>query len=205
MCSADLTAAARIRDAAITLFGEQGFSVGVRAIATAAGVSPGLVIHHFGSKEGLRAACDAQVLAQIRDEKLRTIRAQGPGMLTAMAEVEDYAPLVAYLLRSFQAGGELAVSMLDHMVDDAVAYTQAAVESGMIKPSRDPRARARYLVLCHVGAMNLFLQLRTSGNEVPDFRAAIRALADEVTFPALELYAQGMFTDPTMLDQLSQE
>jgi len=50
----DLTAAARIRDAAIERFGEQGFSVGLRPIAEAAGVSAALVIHHFGSKDGLR-------------------------------------------------------------------------------------------------------------------------------------------------------
>ena len=57
MCSAlspDLTARARIRDAAIECFARQGFAVSVRAIAAHAGVSPGLVIHHFGSKAGLR-------------------------------------------------------------------------------------------------------------------------------------------------------
>ncbi|HJE59178.1 MAG TPA: TetR/AcrR family transcriptional regulator, partial [Nocardiopsis listeri] len=57
MCSAqrdDLTARARIRDAALTRFGQEGFGVSVRAIAEEAGVSPGLVIHHFGSKEKLR-------------------------------------------------------------------------------------------------------------------------------------------------------
>ncbi|WP_280443543.1 helix-turn-helix domain-containing protein, partial [Nocardia brasiliensis] len=41
-----------MRDAAIEGFGDQGFQVGVRAIAKAAGVSPGLVNHHFGSKDG---------------------------------------------------------------------------------------------------------------------------------------------------------
>ena len=59
----DLTTRARIRDAAVDLFARDGFAhVTVRRIATEAGVSPALVIHHFGSKEGLRAACDAHVL-----------------------------------------------------------------------------------------------------------------------------------------------
>jgi AcrR family transcriptional regulator len=56
MRSADLTAAARIRDAAIEQFGQHGFGVGLRTIAEAAGVSAALVIHHFGSKDGLRKA-----------------------------------------------------------------------------------------------------------------------------------------------------
>ena len=56
----DLTARARIRDSAIVYFGRHGFqSATVRAIAADAGVSPALVIHHFGSKDGLREACDA--------------------------------------------------------------------------------------------------------------------------------------------------
>ena len=67
----DLTATARIRDAAIEQFGEHGFGVGLRAIAKAAGVSPGLVIHHFGSKDGLRKACDDYVAEKIRTTKIR--------------------------------------------------------------------------------------------------------------------------------------
>ena len=65
----DLTAAARIRDAAIEQFGEHGFGIGVRAIAKAAGVSAALVIHHFGSKDGLRKACDDYIAETIRTGK----------------------------------------------------------------------------------------------------------------------------------------
>ena len=62
----DLTAVARIRDAAIDQLGQHGFSVGLRAIAEAAGVSAALVIHHFGSKDGLRKACDDYIAEEIR-------------------------------------------------------------------------------------------------------------------------------------------
>ncbi|WP_194827647.1 TetR/AcrR family transcriptional regulator [Nocardia sp. XZ_19_231] len=206
MRSADLTTAARIRDAAIELFGEQGFGVGVRAIAAAAGVSPGLVNHHFGSKDGLRAVCDDRVLEIIRDEKLRAIQAPGPaGILNAMAEIEMYAPLVAYILRSFQAGGPLSESLLEHMITDAEQYMQTGVDEGKVKASRDHAARARYIVLCHVGAMNLYLQMRLQREGKLDYRKAIRELSDEITFPALELYTQGLLTDSTMLDTLFEE
>ncbi|MFC4128062.1 TetR/AcrR family transcriptional regulator [Nocardia rhizosphaerae] len=204
--SPELTTAARIRDTAIDLFGDQGFRVGVRAIATAAGVSPGLVNHHFGSKDGLRAACDERVLEIIRDEKLRAIRATGPtGMLDAMAQIEMYAPLVAYILRSFQAGGTLAESLLEHMIADAEQYMQTAVDEGKLKPSRDPAARARYIVLCHVGAMNLYLQMRIQHEGKLDYRKALRELSEEITFPALELYTQGVLTDSTLLDNFLEE
>ena len=46
----DLTARARIRDAALALFAERGTDgATIRDIAKAAGVSGGLVRHHFGS------------------------------------------------------------------------------------------------------------------------------------------------------------
>jgi AcrR family transcriptional regulator len=55
----NLTARARIRDAALLQFAEPGVNgATIRGIAEAAGVSPGLVQHHFGSKEALREACD---------------------------------------------------------------------------------------------------------------------------------------------------
>ncbi|WP_067480356.1 TetR/AcrR family transcriptional regulator [Nocardia amamiensis] len=203
----DLTTAARIRDTAIEVFGEHGFQVGVRTIASAAGVSPGLVNHHFGSKDGLRAACDDRVLQLIRDEKIKAITASSvaSGMLNALAEIESYAPLVAYMVRSLQAGGPMAESLFDHMAADAEGYLEQGVEAGTIKPSRDPAARARYLMMLNVGATLLFMQLRQSRGEQIDYRKAIRELTEELTPPALEFYTQGLLTDPTILDTFTKE
>ncbi|WP_040777916.1 TetR/AcrR family transcriptional regulator [Nocardia pneumoniae] len=203
----DLTTAARIRDTAIEVFGEHGFQVGVRKIAAAAGVSPGLVNHHFGSKDGLRAACDDRVLQLIRDEKIKAITASSvaSGMLNALAEIESYAPLVAYMVRSLQAGGPMAESLFDHMAADAEVYLEKGVEAGTIKPSRDPAARARYLMMLNVGATLLFMQMRLSRGEKIDYRKAIRELTEELTPPALEFYTQGLLTDPTILDTFTKE
>ncbi|WP_181724161.1 TetR/AcrR family transcriptional regulator [Nocardia gipuzkoensis] len=205
--SEDLTTAARIRDTAIEVFGEHGFQVGVRKIAAAAGVSPGLVNHHFGSKDGLRAACDDRVLQLIRDEKIKAITASSvkAGMLDALAEIESYAPLVAYMVRSLQAGGPMAESLFEHMAADAEGYLAKAVEAGTIKPSRDPAARARYLMMLNVGATLLYMQMRQHRDEKIDFRKAIRDLTEELTPPALEFYTQGLLTDSTILDTFTKE
>jgi AcrR family transcriptional regulator len=205
--SEDLTTAARIRDTAIEVFGEHGFQVGVRKIAAAAGVSPGLVNHHFGSKDGLRAACDDRVLQLIRDEKIKAITASSvkAGMLDALAEIESYAPLVAYMVRSLQAGGPMAESLFEHMAADAEGYLEKAVEAGTIKPSRDPAARARYLMMLNVGATLLYMQMRQHRDEEIDFRKAIRDLTEELTPPALEFYTQGLLTDSTILDTFTKE
>src|SRR3954469_20648482 len=60
----DLTAYARIRNAALELFAARGTAATtIRDVAKAAGVSPGLVQHYFGTKAGLQKAVDEFVVA----------------------------------------------------------------------------------------------------------------------------------------------
>ncbi len=198
MRSADLTAAARIRDAAIEQFGENGFDTGLRAIAEAAGVSAALVIHHFGSKENLRKACDDYIAEEVRSGKSEAMRSTDPATWFAqMAEIESYAPLMAYLVRSMQAGGELAKALWQKMIDDAEAYLDDGVRTGLLKPSRDPRARAKYLSMTGGGAFLLYLQLHENPT---DLRAVLRDYARDMTLPALEIYTEGLMADSTMYD-----
>lgn len=198
MRSADLTAVARIRDAAIEQFGEHGFGVGLRSIAEAAGVSAALVIHHFGSKDGLRKACDEFVAEEIRSGKSETIQSRDPATwLGQMAEIESYAPLMAYLVRSMQSGGELAKMLWQSMIDNVEAYMEEGVQAGTVKPSRDPHARARYLAITGGGGFLLYLQMHETPN---DLRAVLRDYASDMVLPALEVYSEGLLTDRTMYD-----
>jgi AcrR family transcriptional regulator len=198
MRSADLTAAARIRDAAIEQFGEHGFDVGLRAIADAAGVSAALVIHHFGSKDGLRKACDDYIAEEIRSTKSDALQSNDPATWFAqLAEIEDYAPLMAYLVRSMQSGGDLATMLWRRMIDNAEDYLDEGVRAGTIKPSRDAHARARYLGITGGGGFLLYLQM----HETPtDIRAVLRDYAREMVLPALEIYTEGLMADRTMYD-----
>jgi AcrR family transcriptional regulator len=198
MRSVDLTAVARIRDAAIEQFGEHGFGVGLRSIAEAAGVSAALVIHHFGSKDGLRKACDEYVAEEIRSEKSATIQSNDPAAwLGAMAEIESYAPLMAYLVRSMQSGGALATMLWQRMIDNTDEYMQEGVRAGTVKPSRDPHARAKYLAITGGGGFLLYLQMHDTPT---DLRAVLRDYASDMVLPALEVYSEGLLTDHTMYD-----
>lgn len=193
-----MTAVARIRDAAIAQFGEHGFKVGVRAIAEAAGVSPGLVIHHFGSKDGLRAACDHHIAALIRETKSESLQTHEPATWFAqLAEIEDFAPAMSYLVRSMQSGSDLAKDLWRSMIDNAEAYMDAGVRAGTIKPSRNPKARARFLAMCGGGAFLLYLQLH---DHPEDMRRVLHDYAQDMVLPALEVYTQGLLTDSTMYD-----
>ncbi|MCW2587703.1 MAG: TetR family transcriptional regulator [Mycobacterium sp.] len=194
----DLTAAARIRDAAIEQFGQHGFDVGLRAIAKGAGVSAALVIHHFGSKDGLRRACDEFIAESVRTSKSESLQNSDPAAWFAqMAEIESFAPMMAYLVRSMQTGGDLAKSLWRTMIDNAEQYMEEGVRAGTIKPSRDPKARAKYLAMTGGGGFMLYIQMHDTPT---DLRAVLHDYAQDMVLPALEVYTQGLMTDSTMYD-----
>ncbi|GAB7068924.1 TetR/AcrR family transcriptional regulator [Mycobacterium hodleri] len=196
----DLTATARIRDAAVEQFGEHGFDVGLRVIAKAAGVSAALVIHHFGSKDGLRKACDEFVAESIRTAKSDTIQSSDPASwLAQLADIESFAPLMAYLVRSMQSGGDLAKTLWRNMIDNVEQYMDEGVRAGTVKPSRDPKARATFLALAGGGSFLLYLQMC---DNPADMRAVLHDYAQDMVLPALEVYTHGLMTDSTMYDAI---
>ncbi|WP_448627626.1 TetR family transcriptional regulator [Geodermatophilus sp. URMC 64] len=199
----DLTGRARIRDAAIRRFGADGFGASVRAIAADAGVSPGLVIHHFGSKDGLRAVCDEHVLRVIREAETDAFTQQAPAdWLHQLAALDEFAPLVGYLVQTLLSGGDLAATLLRRMTEDAEQYLADAVAAGRMKPSRDPAARASFLVDVGIGAVLSFVRRHPPVDG--DYRTTLRAYAEANSLPALELYTEGLLTDSSLLDAYAQ-
>jgi AcrR family transcriptional regulator len=141
----DLTARARIREAAILLFTEHGVEeTAILDIAKAAGVSGGLIRHHFGSKDGLRVACDTYVfneLVRFKVEVLEKGKADPEFLLTFDAR---QVLLRRYFGRAMIDGSPAAASRFDEIVDEseqwfidqsgldlADARACAAVMSGM--------------------------------------------------------------------------
>ncbi|WP_448073143.1 TetR family transcriptional regulator [Georgenia yuyongxinii] len=200
--AADLTARARIRDAAIRRFAADGMNVSLRGVAADAGVSAGLILHHFGSRAGLRAACDDHVLAEIRESKSAVLgHAGGTGtFLAQLAQLEGYAPLVGYVLRCMQSGGRLASDFVEHLVTDAIAYLQEAVDAGTIRPSRAPEARARLLVEQGIGALLLQLPAHQDHLDLQALPGWLRGYMDRIALPLVELYTEPLLLDAGLLD-----
>lgn len=198
----DRTARARIRDAAVRRFAVEGFGASVRSIASDAGVSAGLVMHHFGSKDKLRAECDAHLLATIRRLKQENVAdaAAGQSFFHKFAAVEENAPVVGYVLRSMQDGSRLAREFITHMVDDAVGYTRDGVAAGVIVPSRDEVARARYLTLSSLGALLLEVTLNPP-SDPEDLVGMVRGYFTHSYLPMMELFTEGFLTSRRMLDE----
>ncbi|MBB5891033.1 TetR/AcrR family transcriptional regulator [Kutzneria kofuensis] len=138
--SDDLKARARIRDAAILRFGRDGFAAApVRRIAADARVSAALVVHHFGSKQGLIEACDAHAMAIARQAR----HAEGAG------------PMLSYLARAMVERPAETAAMFDEMV----AVTERTLADRGARPAADPRLRAVVLVCMELGGFALHDQL----------------------------------------------
>lgn len=125
--SSDLTARARLRLAALKLFAEHGFdATSTRAIATEAGVSHALLRHHYGSKDGLRAAVDEDVLNTF-DEGLAELDADdlaALGQVTARLFGADEVRR-NYLRRVLLEGGPAGTALFQRLLDGARRHLTA--------------------------------------------------------------------------------
>ncbi|MBY5162452.1 TetR family transcriptional regulator [Salsipaludibacter albus] len=188
----DRTARARIRDAALHLFGERGVkATTVRAIARDAGVSPALVVHHFGSKQGLRDAVDEYVLAEIRAGKYAAMTEGMAPTDTAYEDLaRDKASEMAYLVRALTDDSEVGRQLYQRLFDDAVDYLAAGMEAGVLHPSDDPEAHAA--VLLNAGLAQMLLQPHTQRALGADDHVDMLMRIAPVM---LDLYTDGLFTD----------
>ncbi|RAX22822.1 MULTISPECIES: TetR/AcrR family transcriptional regulator [unclassified Actinomyces] len=196
----DLSTVARIRNAAMVRFAKDGFGAGLRAIAADAGVTAGLITHHFGSKEGLRRACDEEVLRLARKKTEDSEVLGGPvDLLSQMARAEEYLPASAYTLRCVMEGGPLVASLLDSLIADTVELLRAGVDGGFISPSADEFERVRYLVYSGFGALVFFT--RYAASDPTDVEAVIREFQEWSGPVAAELYSTPLITSPAALTE----
>lgn len=120
----DLTAKARIRNAALDLWAQYGEDrISLRDIASAAGVTLGLVQHHFKTKAGLRDAVD-QLVVDYFAHALAEVPAEGSARRLAAARDEavarmlrDNPPVVNYVRRGLLEPSEDRLHLLDMLID----------------------------------------------------------------------------------------
>jgi AcrR family transcriptional regulator len=154
----DRTTQAKIRDAAIARFPVDGLNgTTVRAIAKDAGVSPALVIHHFGSKDGLHRACDEHVVRLMMEMKAESIKdgTYRQSSATAAAYRMAEGPL-RYLAWTLGTGTETASRIFDDLLDEAtelLVESKGATLTGEIYG--DPRKQAAVLVSMQMSSLIL--------------------------------------------------
>ncbi|MGN9843964.1 TetR/AcrR family transcriptional regulator [Nonomuraea sp. H19] len=189
----DLTARARIRNAALELFGAEGVNrVSLRAVAARAGVSHALVLHHFGTKEGLRKECDAYVISLVRGGPEADL--EDTAGLTAMLEAG--APVRLYLGRAFLDGTPEAAALFDEIVEASGRWLEQGVGEGWAHPSEDPRARAAIYVTWLLAPLAFGAHLsRVLG--VPDLHDMDTMM--RYSRAAIEIFTNGVFADDRAL------
>jgi AcrR family transcriptional regulator len=158
--ASDLTARARLRDAALELFAERGIERStVRAIAQAAGVSPGLILHHFGGKDGLRAAVDDAMVERFSAGLARVSTDLPPddlaaGVNAAIAEVVGSTPhLAAYLRRSFVEDTPAGRQLFARFLIMARTELDNLQRAGLLHPDVDMRWAPYQLIFLIAGPL----------------------------------------------------
>jgi TetR/AcrR family transcriptional regulator, regulator of cefoperazone and chloramphenicol sensitivity len=198
----DLTARAAIREAALRLFAERDpDAVTVRQIASEAGVSPALVIHHFGNKAGLRAVVDEHVARRFEEivgaleDDLAESLTGGNAASLAEAFVAAFPPdsaIPAYLRRlllSNDPTGDAVFTRWFELAERLLADLEAA---GVARPSGDRRVRAAFLLVNDLAALLLARQIeRACGLELLTSEGMTRWAAE-----AVDVYARGAFRAP---------
>lgn len=193
----DRTTKARIRDTAIECFAEHGIAgTSARRIAAAAGVSPALVMHHFGSMDGVRTACDEHIAGIIRHEKSKALAA-GPSIdILAALRNSDTGPLGRYLAEILTDDSPIVEQLVDDLIADAEGYIQQGVESGTVRPSADPRGRAVLLALWQLGALVLHKHMdRLLGVDLTDPGVTANPALAAFAGPVYEVLGGGFFTE----------
>ena len=182
----DLTARARIRDAALRLFADRGLDgTTIRDIAKEARVSGGLIRHHFGSKDDLRTACDTYALDQLMRIKEQAVL---EGQLANPAFMSAAHPTVLlayrYLARSLVDGSPAAEAMFDEMVELCEAWL-AQHNPGQMA---DPRGYSAALVAMQSGLFMMHRPLsRWLGADIFTAEGHLRLTAALIDFYAQPL------------------
>src|SRR3954462_15102368 len=106
-----------IAHAAVRCFAREGFGASLRTVAAEAGVSAALIVHHFGSKQGLIEACDARVLG-VADEKLRLLNNDGiVAAATWVISVMQEGSVPSYIAHALVSGGDAGKRLFNSFVD----------------------------------------------------------------------------------------
>ncbi len=189
----------RIRSAALASFAAQGAAATtLRGVAAAAGVSLGLVQHHFATKAGLIKAVDEYVLdvvitpmAQpIGERTSDSISEVGRRVNRILAEHPDVA---AYLGRALVDGSDLGHVVFDRLFEVGVTRWQARADSGEARPDIDVVWAATNALVLALGAVSLRPHIErhlpepfTAPSQLDRWQTSVDTLLREGLFPPQE-------------------
>jgi AcrR family transcriptional regulator len=165
VAASDLTASARIRNAALEGFARDGVAATtIRDVAKAAGVSPGLVQHHFKTKADLERAVNEHVL-QIAVEasegvEEETAEAGTEELFLRMGEritelVRDHRSALLYVIRSAANGERAGLDIFDAFLALVNRHVDRLAEEGTLRDDVDRLWLGLQVVILDLGTVLL--------------------------------------------------
>jgi TetR/AcrR family transcriptional regulator, regulator of cefoperazone and chloramphenicol sensitivity len=165
VADSDLTASARIRNAALEGFARDGLAgTTIRDVANAAGVSPGLVQHHFKTKADLEQAVNDYVLqiAVEASEGLEeaTSEASTEELFLAMGErtmelVRDHRSALLYVIRSAANGEKAGLDIFDAFLALVNRHVERLAKEGTLRDDVDRLWLGLQVVILDLGTVLL--------------------------------------------------
>jgi AcrR family transcriptional regulator len=132
-----------IVQSALHLFGEGGIeATSLREVAKATGVSPALVVHHFGGKEGLIAAVDEVALQAFGAAYAAADSTEGSDLLSERARqtarvMRERPEVCVYLGRALVEGTPGSKRLFSLMIKGGQAEIDALAERGALRKDAD--------------------------------------------------------------------
>jgi AcrR family transcriptional regulator len=165
VADSDLTAVARIRNAALERFARDGAAgTTIRDVAKTAGVSPGLVQHHYKTKADLEQAVNEYVL-QVAVEASQGVEEATAGATTEelfltmgeriMEFVRDHRSAMLYVIRSAANGEKAGLDIFDAFLALVNEHVERLAEEGTLRDGVDRLWLGLQVVILDLGTVLL--------------------------------------------------
>lgn len=183
---------------ATELFAAEGSErVTIRKIAESAGVSPALVIHHFGSRAGLRNAVEERVVARfntlIAQLETSEVAEAAHGIGELIARVVDEEPAVFSFIRRMMVEGGPSADAAFLSLFGATKRTLAALDRmGATRPTGDEDTRAAFLLANDLAVLLLRDRILAATGVDPLAGEGLHRWVAEV----MAVYSGGVFRQP---------
>ncbi|MDE0546050.1 TetR/AcrR family transcriptional regulator [Microbacterium sp. C7(2022)] len=201
MSEDERTARERIVASALRLFAERGVdAVSLRDVASDADVSVALIPHHFGTREGLRDAVDAHVIA-IFDalEQQPPTELTGDGAVAGFVEallsaLPQGSPIPAYVRRLLLSGTEGGRLLFRRWYELSVRLLANLEVHDIARPAVDPQMRAAFLLVNDLAMILLHEHVHDATGVDPLSPDGSARWAAE----AIDAYTHGVFRKETL-------
>ena len=179
----------------VELFSEKGFnSVSVREITSAAGVSPGLLIHHFKSKEAFIKACIDEVFGEVLSFKTEPNPLDMNTQLNKWkSNPEFYKTPLKFFKAVMSSNSEYSKQLFELILDGSRKVLEDGVKNGLVKKPSDLEMTNLVLAVNSLGTILLSDYIRDQlGGEFTDPEYAQGFMQAN-----LEIYTNGVYAPQT--------